>query len=86
MWQITIPHPSLPVAFRCREDATIAFIRTFNFTDIVEGNLSGVYSSFGEFDFKIGDEILQYGLQYSYKDLPELLQWFKEQNMIMQEF
>lgn len=88
MWQANIPLPSLPIMLVCSADATIEFNRTGDFNTILDSpeDSKKVKAIFAKDGFTIGSESYEYGEPYSYKEIPEMLQYLKEKEMDFPKF
>lgn len=68
---------SFPITMLCIDNGNIAFQPTQQFKAIIDGNV--VWAADG---FSIDGEDYKYGEQICYKEIPSMLQWLKQQNLI----
>lgn len=81
--------PGLPIQIVCANDATVSFNKMFGFKAIVDQPESGVQAIICDEDITIGVDtvrckgttVIEYGVRYQYKDMPELLSWLVAQKM-----
>lgn len=87
MRAIAVPLPGLPLHMICAEDATISFSKTFGFRAIIDHHENGCCAIITDEDIFIGaDTIIEYGVRYHYKGMPELLAWLQAQKLEMPVF
>lgn len=82
MNHLQIPHPSLPIAFVCGLNGSIALIPTQKFKAFVECS-EGLQSMFDNDGYSINNIDYEYGSWYNYKSDEGLLKWLKMQNLEM---
>lgn len=77
----------LPLQLQCYEDGTVAFAKLGLFKAIVDQPEVGLQAIITTEDIVIGaDTVIEYGVRYNYKEMPELLAYLKSQNMEMLVF
>jgi hypothetical protein len=83
MFQVQVPVGNMPINLILLGNATVAFVRVANFKALFNPcEHGGVDAEFYEADFSIGGEVFQYNTSYPYKEIPQMLQWLKSQNLI----
>lgn len=83
MFQVQVPVGNMPINLILLGNATVAFVRVANFKALFDQSESGgVNAEFYESDFSVGGEVFQYNTAYPYKEIPQILQWLKAQNLI----
>jgi hypothetical protein len=83
MWQKQISlGQMMPIGMLCLSNGNIAFFRLQEFETIFDQDEQGItVASFDMEDFDINGTVLKYDCQYNYKEIPELLEWLKSQQL-----
>ena len=77
----------LPVQLVLLSTGSLVFIRVAKVGTIVDQVPdNGIRAIFTDEHFQIGDEEFWYNTIYQYKEIPGMLQWLKQQNMVLPEF
>ena len=78
---------SLSVYIQCLENGCIVFVKAMQFIACTDNPFVGVQAIVSEDDIYIGaDTMVEYGVAYDYKDMPELLAWLQSFNMQIPKF
>ncbi|MGZ8888083.1 MAG: hypothetical protein ACXW1D_00840 [Halobacteriota archaeon] len=73
---------NLPIQITYYGNGLIEFNRYVNFNTIVDNPCEGIQAIISNEDIYVGaDTVVEYGVRYEYKEMPELLAWLKEQNL-----
>lgn len=74
----------LPIRLTCLQNGNVIFDRLANFDTIIDYPETGVCAIISNQDIVIGaDTVVEYGVQYLYKDMPDLKAWLVSQKMQM---
>lgn len=77
----------LPIQLQCYQDGTVAFAKLGLFKAIVDQPGDGLQAIITTEDIAIGaDTVIEYGMRYRYKEMPELLAYLKSLDMEMPVF
>lgn len=79
---------NLPLRLTCLENGNIIIDRLANFNTIFDYPEVGPRAMISNLDIVIGVDadtgtVVEYGVQYPYKEMPDLLEWLEAHNMQM---
>lgn len=81
MMQVQVSIANMPVNLVLNSEGSLAFIRVADFKTIFDQPESGINAVFNADGFSIEDEKFVYNQFYQYKQMPQMLEWLKQQNM-----
>lgn len=82
MFGINARLANLPIKITYYVDGWVELNRLANFNTIVDNPCAGIQAIISNEDVYVGaDTVVEYGVRYDYKEMPELLAWLKEQNL-----
>jgi hypothetical protein len=68
------------------KEGRVVFVKTGKFDTIIDlpedGGIGAIFDMDG---FGIGEEEYDYNVSYPYKDIPDMLKWLQQQQMVMPE-
>lgn len=77
-FQVAVALNTLPIQLVCISDASVAFVRTQDFSTIIEDG-----ASFANGGFTIGGINYEYNKKIYYKQIPDVLEWLVRQKLEM---
>ena len=81
---VQIPIGTLPINLIALDNGDVAFVITQDFKSVIDqpSKDENVGAYFDKTSFSIADQSFSYSQRYAYKDIPVMLQWLKQQELI----
>lgn len=86
LWQIQLPIGATPLALTCFSDGTIGFVPQMVFTTFVEEYVKDKFAMFDMNGFSINQKQYNYNTRYSYKIIPDMLEYLQSLKLEMPQF
>jgi hypothetical protein len=86
LFQVQIPLGNSPVSLTCFSDGTVGFVPVMVFTTVVEEYIKDKFTMYDMQGFSINGKQYNYNTRYSYKTIPDMLEYLQSLKLEMPQF